>query len=88
MDELITTIKSQGMKEEQAPAQYFPYAEAVRKAVKLYHSGEISKTDFRLIVTSLKQDPLECVAFWQMSDELRIDWIIEKAKEGEKRTPS
>jgi len=85
MDELIATIKSyHEMKAKQVPDQYLPFAEAVGKAVKLYQKGEISKTDFRLAISSLKHNPLECVAFWQMSDELRIDWIIERAKEREK----
>ncbi|PUU77735.1 hypothetical protein B9Z19DRAFT_1061991 [Tuber borchii] len=85
MDELIATFKSYlEMKAKEVPAQYLPFAEAVGKAVKLYQKGDISKTDFRLAISSLKHNPLECVAFWKMSDELRIDWIIERAKEMER----
>ena len=85
MDELIATIKSyHEMKAKQVPVQYLPFAEAVGKAVKLYQKGDISKTDFRLAISTLKHNPMECVAFWKMSDELRVDWIIERGKDGEK----
>jgi len=81
---MIAIVKSlQGIKTQTMPAQYVPYAEAVGKAAKLYHSGELDKEDFRLAVSSLKQDTWECVAFCQMSDELRVRWIMERAKEGE-----
>ncbi|PUU81824.1 hypothetical protein B9Z19DRAFT_1062383 [Tuber borchii] len=82
MDELIATIKSYlEMKAKEVPAQYLPLAKAVGKAVKLYHKGGISKKGFRLAIRSLEHNPLECVAFWKMSDELRIDWIKKRAKE-------
>jgi len=87
IDKLIATIKFHDeTKAKQVPAQYLSYVEAVGKAVKLYQKGEISKTDFCHASSSLRHKPLECVAFWKISDELHIDWIIERAKERERCT--
>ena len=83
IDEPIATLKSlQGIKTETLQANYSLYAQAVDKAARLYHTGEIYKEDFRLVVSSLKQDAWDCMAFCAMSDELRIDWLMEREKEG------
>jgi len=87
IDNLIATIKFHNKtKAKQVPAQYLSYAEAVGKAVKLYQKGEISKSDFCHASSSLRHKPLEWVALRKISDELRIDWIIERAKERERCT--
>jgi len=64
------------------PVEYSLFIKAVGKAARLYHTGEIYKEDFRLAVSSLKQDVEKCIAFCEMSDELRIDWLMEGEKEG------
>jgi len=81
IDELIATVMSLQGITQTMPAQFVLYAEAVGKALRLYKSEDINKEDFLLVVSSLKQDVWGCVAFCEMSDELRIDWIMEKMKE-------
>ena len=83
LDNQIATVKSlQGIKTETKPAEYLLYEEAIGRAVRLYHSGKLDKEDFRLAVSSLKEDAWGCASFCAMSDELCIDWIMEKAEEG------
>jgi len=87
MDKLITTIKSlQGIKTVTMQAEHVLYGEAVYEAVRLYHQGDIDWEEFCLAASSLKEDTWDCVAFCQMSDELCIAWITERAKEGGRRT--
>jgi len=83
MDQLIATVKSlEGTKTETMQAELLWYEQAVGKAARLYQLGDIDKKKFRLAVRSLDKDTWACIAFCQMSDELRIHWITEKAKEG------
>ncbi|KAG0640013.1 hypothetical protein HOY80DRAFT_1022228 [Tuber brumale] len=90
IDRLITTIKSHQEKEQQRktpelPAQYVPYANAASKAVKLYCYRDISKKNLHLALSALKNDPLECITFSLMTDNLCVDWIMDRVKESEGR---
>ena len=62
------------------PVELLWYTKAIREAVRLHSHGDIDKKEFRF-VRSLMEDTWACVAFSQMSDELRMDWIAERAKE-------